>query len=96
MEKEKKLWFKRRRYGWGWTPVTWQGWLAIIIYLLALFLGMEIIKKYSGVGEPVATYIFLGWVLVITAVLVIISLLKGPKPRMRWGSSIDDDPEVDY
>ena len=20
-------WFKRRMYGWGWTPVAWQGWL---------------------------------------------------------------------
>ncbi|HYC83050.1 MAG TPA: hypothetical protein VEB60_00680, partial [Candidatus Paceibacterota bacterium] len=27
-----RLWFKRKLYGWGWTPVTWQGWLAVLAY----------------------------------------------------------------
>ncbi len=37
-------WFKRKLYGWGWTPAKWQGWvvvLAFVIFLLgsALLLG---------------------------------------------------------
>ncbi len=23
-------WFKRKTYGWGWTPVSWQGWLVTL------------------------------------------------------------------
>lgn len=34
----KKLWFKRKLYGWGWTPVKWQGWLTIIIYIALIFI----------------------------------------------------------
>ena len=32
-------WFKRKLYGWGWTPATWQGWFAIGVYVL-LILGL--------------------------------------------------------
>ena len=36
----KKYWFKRRRFGWGWTPVTWQGWLTV-----AFFIGLIIARR---------------------------------------------------
>lgn len=26
-----KLWFKAKNYGWGWYPVTWEGWTVTII-----------------------------------------------------------------
>ena len=26
-------WFKRKWFGWGWTPATWEGWVATIIYV---------------------------------------------------------------
>jgi hypothetical protein len=30
------FWFPAKRYGIGWgAPVAWQGWLALILYLLA-------------------------------------------------------------
>src|SRR5262245_12007807 len=28
-----QYWFKRRTYGWGWVPATWQGWLTLLIFL---------------------------------------------------------------
>jgi hypothetical protein len=29
-----KYWFPAKRYGWGWGfPVTWQGWLALAVFL---------------------------------------------------------------
>ena len=39
----KNYWFKRKLYGWGWTPATWQGWLLTflfigIVLILALFI----------------------------------------------------------
>jgi hypothetical protein len=27
-----KLWFKAKNYGWGWYPITWQGWLITGLY----------------------------------------------------------------
>jgi hypothetical protein len=33
----KKPWFGPRRLpGWGWSPVTWQGWLVIVVFLAAI------------------------------------------------------------
>lgn len=37
---QKKLWFKRKTYGWGWTPVAWQGWLVIVLYVLFIVSGV--------------------------------------------------------
>jgi len=31
-----KLWFKAKRYGWGWTPACWQGWLVLGVYFAVL------------------------------------------------------------
>lgn len=29
---KKEIWFKSKSYGWGWTPVTWQGWTITATY----------------------------------------------------------------
>jgi len=31
----KKIWFKKKRFGLGWRPVTWEGW-AIIVGFVAI------------------------------------------------------------
>ncbi len=30
-----KLWFKRKSYGWGWIPSSIEGWLVLLIYVVA-------------------------------------------------------------
>ena len=30
-------WFGPRRYGWGLTPVSWQGWVVTAAYVAAVF-----------------------------------------------------------
>ncbi len=72
------LWFKAKRYGWGWTPSTWQGW--IILSLFALVIGYQVavlMKAYS------LTRLIMVFVTVV--LLLIICYLKGEKPRWRWG-----------
>lgn len=31
-QEDKKLWFGNKRYGYGWVPNTWQGWMLVGIY----------------------------------------------------------------
>ncbi len=31
-------WFKRKPFGWGWTPVKWQGWLVILVYIVPIMI----------------------------------------------------------
>ena len=31
-----KLWFKAKRFGWGWYPISWQGWVILLLYVVAM------------------------------------------------------------
>jgi hypothetical protein len=35
-----KYWFKPKMYGWGFVPITWQGWLFTIVLLLFVLIAM--------------------------------------------------------
>lgn len=89
-------WFKRRRYGYGWTPVTVQGWSTVLIYALVVMLAAN-----QLLGDPNQTPnenlgLFLIVFAIATTVLVFISLRKGPQPRWRWGARPDDNPDEDF
>jgi hypothetical protein len=30
-------WFCRKTFGYGWTPVTWQGWLVLALFVAIVF-----------------------------------------------------------
>lgn len=75
-------WFKRKLYGWGWTPVTWQGWLVVLGYVgLVLLITLAVdVSSRNEVGlfllVPVA---------LLTATLIRICYKKGEPPRWQWG-----------
>ncbi len=78
----KGYWFKRKLYGWGWTPVTWQGWL-VVLAAVGLIIWFAV-----GLGknpDPVAlTRFFVGLGIVIAGMLFI-CVKKGESPRWQWG-----------
>ena len=91
----KKYWFKRRRFGWGWTPVTWQGWLTVAFFIgLIIAASMQLPSKPE---EPTPDQTLRFWVLFVsaTAGILVVSALKGPKPKWRWGKTPTDNPEED-
>ena len=90
-----KLWFKRRRYGWGWTPVTWQGWLSFALFLAVVI--SSIFTLPMKPHEPTSGQIIVFLMCVGGAVLALIgiSFMKGPMPKFRWGKKPTDDPEED-
>ena len=91
--KGNSLWFKRRRYGYGWTPVTWQGWTVVDLFL-AIVVGGAALS--ASAESDAAVVIYLNFVVAATLLLIGASLQKGPTPKWRWGKSKDDDPEQDY
>ncbi len=80
-----RYWFKRKLYGWGWVPVTWQAWLVVagfvawIIFVASRFLVEGRVVEYalSLFGASVAT--------------IAIGYWKGEKPRWQWGLPKEDD-----
>jgi hypothetical protein len=68
-----KPWFGPRRFGWGWSPYAWQGWLVTVVCLAAIIVGGEFLH---GTAKIVA---------VIVAVLVFLAIcaVTGTKPGWR-------------
>lgn len=76
-------WFKRKLYGWGWTPVTWQGWLLTALYVGAVAALSLTIDRSSPPREVAFT--FLIPTAVLTATFIRIAYFKGEKPGWQWG-----------
>lgn len=79
-----KLWFKRKIYGWGWYPATWEGWIVMLIYIGAVFSFALTIDETSPPREFVFTF-FLPFTL-LTITLITLCYKKGEKPKWQWGN----------
>ena len=78
-------WFKRKLYGWGWTPAKWQGWVVIAIYVIAIVAFVLTIDENSPDRE--ITFTFILPIVLLTMTLIRICYKKGEKPRWQWGQS---------
>ncbi len=81
--KDKNIWFKRKSYGWGWTPVSWQGWVVLFIYVLLM-----ISFSYINHTELPDGNLFVGFVfpfVIFTSILILICYKKGESPIWQWG-----------
>lgn len=96
MNKVKKYWFKRRRFGYGWVPVTWQGWSVIAAYLAVVLGGALTLSDVPENEFTKEVGIFLVIIFIATAALIRITLLTGPKPKWRWGKKPSDNPNEDW
>lgn len=76
----RKYWFPAKRYGWGWgLPSTWQGWAVLLVYFALVLGGIPVLHPTRG------ALVYLAYVLLLTAALIVICWLTGERPRWRWG-----------
>jgi hypothetical protein len=75
----KPVWFKAKRYGYGWYPATWQGWLVLLAWVL-LFAG-----AYLRWNIETQTAYFIADYAASTVALIVVCAVTGEKPRWRWG-----------
>jgi len=80
-------WFKRKLFGWGWTPATWQGWSITGLYLVLIIVLACTIDKFSSREEVMFTFILPAVLLSIT--LIRICYKTGEKPKWQWGLKKD-------
>lgn len=81
---QQKLWFKAKRYGYGWTPSSWQGVLSTILYVLAL-IGSFIYIDTDSNSVSDTLFSFSIHFVSLTVLMCILCYLKGEKPAWRWG-----------
>ena len=70
-------WFKRKLYGWGWTPAKWQGWFAILVWLVLFVFAVEKMDH-----EWLKNLIV---IIIMTGLLIYVCYKKGEKPKWQWG-----------
>ncbi|MCC7543654.1 hypothetical protein IT415_03000 [bacterium] len=82
-------WFRAKKYGWGWVPVTWQAWLIVAIWS-AIFAGIIALLdlRFNGSWQGPVFSILIGFVW--ASVLIYISYKKGEPPRWQWGGKKGD------
>ncbi|MBI3888878.1 hypothetical protein HY311_03785 [Candidatus Nomurabacteria bacterium] len=77
-------WFKRKLYGWGWTPAKWEGWMVIFIFLLLILL-----VAWSLGSNPMPTDwdidLYFTKIILLVALLILVCYKKGEKPKWQWG-----------
>lgn len=77
-----KLWFKAKKYGWGWYPATKEGWAVMFVYL-GFVLSLSLSLEEKVVADTLIPHLIL--VTAATTILIVISYKKGAKPGWRWG-----------
>jgi hypothetical protein len=81
----RKYWFKPHDYGYGATPVTWEGWALVAAYLAVVGVATAALVG-SGRTDAEAVTLHLAIVLVVTVALVVFARKKTEGAwRWRWG-----------
>ena len=96
MGKHNPYWFKRRRYGYGWMPVMWQGWISVLLFLDVVLIGASILLNIPKIRSGTSLAIYLFTVALASVALFMISTKKGPTPKWRWGKAKHDNPKEDF
>lgn len=92
---KKALWFKAKRYGWGWYPATWQGVVLTLVFclcyafLLVLFLGWLGAATMAGGADyrdlSLGILEFMAGFALLTWSMIALCTRFGEKPGWRWG-----------
>ena len=91
---QEQYWFKRKQYGVGWTPNTWQGWL-VIGAAVALIVGNIFRFEQAGYPETAVISQVVLPAFAITTVLVVICFKTGEPLKWSWGREEEVNEEYD-
>ena len=82
-----KFWFKPKRYGYGATPVTWEGWaLTLGVVLVAVGCGLFV----SGAGSAPTKVLWLAvGAATVVASIVVAKMKTGGRWQWHWGNRGD-------
>ena len=60
-----KPWFGPKKHvGWGWSPISWEGYLATVVFLVAVFGSLAVLPR-TGSAYIVAAVVFSAFLLLV-------------------------------
>jgi hypothetical protein len=79
-----QYWFKAYKYGYGWFPVSWRGWVVTLVYAVQNMYGVVFFQKY--LVDRIDTLIAFSPVFILSTILFLIIVVKtGEKAHWRRG-----------
>lgn len=84
----KKIWFKRKIYGWGWYPATVSGWVVTLIYVIAVVSLASAVAE--GADKKEWWLFFVLPTMLLTISFIRIAYKYGESPRWQWGQKKGD------
>ncbi|HEU0266340.1 MAG TPA: hypothetical protein VFQ70_01825, partial [Candidatus Saccharimonadaceae bacterium] len=93
---DKRYLMKRRRFGWGWTPVKWQAWLFFVMQFAIIFVALTDLPAKPA--QPTAGELVRFFVILVLAIggFILVAIQVSPTPRWRWGKKKSDNPDEDF
>ena len=83
-----ETWFKAKTHGYGASPTSWKGWLAIALYALVM-IGFSLLFLGAIWGTHVGAVEWLVWLVGVSIATVAFIMLARRKTdgdwRWRWG-----------
>ena len=73
-----KPWFAPKAYGYGATPCSWEGWVATVLFVVALRFAMIELHPYGRAA------VWDAFIALLAAFLVLIRLKSSAPWRWRW------------
>lgn len=87
--------FKRKRYGYGWTPVTTGGWLIIAGFITVIVLWSRFMLPQTDTPSFRQGLSYGLGLLVIIMAMWLITRRYAPPGKWRWGHKPTDNPDED-
>ena len=77
-------WFKPREYGYGATPITWQGWAVTVGTMIVVVMSSLVVPALAS-GAASALSAFVIDALAIAALIIVSRRKTDGEWRWRWG-----------
>lgn len=84
---DKKYWFRPKRYGWGFTPISWEGWLATLIFVALIYASVYVNEIYKETVNMEQIIRFLVDILIISTLFTCFAKDKTDgELKWHWGN----------
>ncbi len=85
-----RYWFRPKRYGYGATPITWEGWAVTLLPVFVILGSIWAMHRLVGRSDLVAWLIWAGVIAAFTFAFVQLSRRRtNGEWRWRWGAGQD-------
>ena len=82
-----RAWFGHKRFGAGFNPKTWEGWLSTLTFVVVVAGGLKLILD-RGAGLPAPGLIGTAWVVATAVAFLVLVWIKRDRSKpvkFRWG-----------